>query len=334
MVCRPCSSPARSDRRLRREAHARPRRDHARGCGAVARTGPERSRHPRSHSSGRDVRLGKPADADARRGNDAGARGQSVMIPVVFLAWHWRRRAKLRTADRELCRRRLSAGRARSPGLWRTPARRYDDVRRARRGRRSQHREKRARKAGAGRSFDGRHGGPDAAPAVAGRLPRGRALLHVTRLRQSAGDFQKKFVADRLAPLDAGKTMADAAPGAANGVMAPEADPAGRALFIEGYAAVPERTYRAAVKCLVTFDERANLPHIKVPVLCLAAEHDRNAAVASRGENGSQDSRRLLLLHRRPRPHAEPRGAGCLRCRDLQLPRSCASRPRPDSLGA
>ena len=27
----------------------------------------------------------------------------------------------------------------------------------------------------------------------------------------------------------------------------------------------------------MTFDERANLRHIKVPVLCLAAEHDRNA---------------------------------------------------------
>jgi 3-oxoadipate enol-lactonase len=92
-----------------------------------------------------------------------------------------------------------------------------------------------------------------------------------------AGDFQKKFVADRLAPLDAGKTMADAAPGAADNVMAPNADPAGRALFIEQYAAVPEATYRAAVKCLVTFDERANLANIKIPVLCLAAELDRNA---------------------------------------------------------
>jgi pimeloyl-ACP methyl ester carboxylesterase len=92
-----------------------------------------------------------------------------------------------------------------------------------------------------------------------------------------AGDFQKKFVADRLAPLDAGKTMADAAPGAADNVMAPNADPAGRALFIEQYALVPEATYRAAVKCLVTFDERKNLSGIKVPVLCLAAEHDRNA---------------------------------------------------------
>jgi pimeloyl-ACP methyl ester carboxylesterase len=91
------------------------------------------------------------------------------------------------------------------------------------------------------------------------------------------GDFQKKFVADRLAPLDAGKTMADAAPGAADNIMAPNADPAGRALFIEQYAAVPEATYRAAVQCLVTFDERANQAAIKVPVLCLAAENDRNA---------------------------------------------------------
>ena len=92
-----------------------------------------------------------------------------------------------------------------------------------------------------------------------------------------AGDFQKKFVADRLAPLEAGRTMADIAPEAAAGMMGPNADPAGRALFIEQYALTPEATYRAAVQCLVTFDERANLAAIKVPVLCLAAEHDRNA---------------------------------------------------------
>src|SRR5947207_15997278 len=67
-----------------------------------------------------------------------------------------------------------------------------------------------------------------------------------------AGDFQKKFVADRLAPLDAGRTMADAAPDAADNVMGPNPDPAGRALFIEQYAAVPAATYPAAVKCLVT----------------------------------------------------------------------------------
>jgi 3-oxoadipate enol-lactonase len=92
-----------------------------------------------------------------------------------------------------------------------------------------------------------------------------------------AGDFQKKFVADRLTPLDEDYTMATLAPEAADDIMGPNADPAGRALFIENFAAVPEGTYRAAVKCLVTFDERANLGAIKIPVLCLAAELDRNA---------------------------------------------------------
>jgi len=92
-----------------------------------------------------------------------------------------------------------------------------------------------------------------------------------------AGDFQKQFVADRLAPLDAGRTMGEIAPDAAAGMMGPNPDPAGRGLFIQEYAKVAESTYRAAVRCLVTFDERANLGAIKVPVLCLAAEYDRNA---------------------------------------------------------
>ena len=92
-----------------------------------------------------------------------------------------------------------------------------------------------------------------------------------------AGDFQKQFVADRLSPLDAGQSMAEIAPEAADDIMGPDPHPAGRALYIEQYGAVPAATYRAAVKCLVTFDERANLPAIKCPVLCLAAEHDRNA---------------------------------------------------------
>ena len=39
-------------------------------------------------------------------------------------------------------------------------------------------------------------------------------------------------------------------------------------------------TYRAAVRCLVGFDERANLPKIAVPVLCLAGENDPNAPAA------------------------------------------------------
>ena len=66
--------------------------------------------------------------------------------------------------------------------------------------------------AGAGRPFDGRHGRADGAAPPARWLCRCRAGLHQPGLRQSDGEFQTKFVADRLAPLDAGKTMADLAP--------------------------------------------------------------------------------------------------------------------------
>jgi 3-oxoadipate enol-lactonase len=95
-----------------------------------------------------------------------------------------------------------------------------------------------------------------------------------------SGDFQRKFVADRVGPLEAGRTMADLAPELAAQVMGPHGDAAGRALFESTMAAISERTYRAAVRCLVTFDERANLGRIQVPVLCLAGEQDRNAPAA------------------------------------------------------
>jgi 3-oxoadipate enol-lactonase len=92
-----------------------------------------------------------------------------------------------------------------------------------------------------------------------------------------AGDFQKKFVAARLGPLDAGATMPALAASMVDGLMGPTPDPTGRAFAIEIMSATPVTTYRAAVQCLVAFDERANLSHIRVPILCLAGEHDRTA---------------------------------------------------------
>ena len=92
-----------------------------------------------------------------------------------------------------------------------------------------------------------------------------------------SGDFQKKFVADRLAPLDARKMMADIAPESVAQLMGPGADAQNRALLIEEMGKVSPRTYRAAVTCLVDFDERANLRQIQVPVLCIVGELDRNA---------------------------------------------------------
>jgi pimeloyl-ACP methyl ester carboxylesterase len=91
------------------------------------------------------------------------------------------------------------------------------------------------------------------------------------------GEFQRKFVADRLGPLDAGSSLAELATGIIDDILGPESDPEGRAVAIASMAAVPSDTYRAAVRCIIGFDERTNLARIGVPVLCLSGQNDRNA---------------------------------------------------------
>jgi len=103
---------------------------------------------------------------------------------------------------------------------------------------------------------------------------------------QQDGDFQKQFVAQRLAPLDAGQTMADVANRLITSMVAPLAlppdavlaqYPAGLALAHACMSAVPPSTYRASLNALVKFEQRAALPTINVPTLCLAGEHDKTA---------------------------------------------------------
>ncbi len=91
------------------------------------------------------------------------------------------------------------------------------------------------------------------------------------------GEFQKKFVEARLAPLADGGTMADLAQELVENMMSADADANGRQLAFDCMADVASATYRAAVECIVTFEQRANLPHIKVPTLVLAGETDTNA---------------------------------------------------------
>jgi pimeloyl-ACP methyl ester carboxylesterase len=96
------------------------------------------------------------------------------------------------------------------------------------------------------------------------------------------GDFQKQFLAQRLAPLEAGKSMGDIADKLIPSMAAPGGDqsnliPARLKSAHQSMSAVPPNTYRAALHALVQFEQRAALPTITVPVLCLAAEHDRTA---------------------------------------------------------
>ncbi|HEY7552489.1 MAG TPA: alpha/beta fold hydrolase [Hyphomicrobiaceae bacterium] len=89
------------------------------------------------------------------------------------------------------------------------------------------------------------------------------------------GTFQREFVKARLAPLDAGQSMAEMAAEVAPRLVGSraEAEPAAVRLMSE----VPEPTFRAAVACLVTFNRRAEAGRIGVPTLLIAGEEDTNA---------------------------------------------------------
>jgi len=94
------------------------------------------------------------------------------------------------------------------------------------------------------------------------------------------GDWQATFVAERTAPLDAGKTMAELAEVLVPQMIGPGSLPEGVKLATHCMAQVHPSTYRRAVQALMGFDRRASLAAIHVPTLLIAGEHDRNAPPA------------------------------------------------------
>jgi 3-oxoadipate enol-lactonase len=94
------------------------------------------------------------------------------------------------------------------------------------------------------------------------------------------GDWQREFIAQRTAPLDAGRSMADLADLLVPQMVGPGCLPEGVKLATHCMSLVPPATYRRALEALVTFDRRANLPRIEVPTLLVAGEYDRNAPPA------------------------------------------------------
>lgn len=95
-----------------------------------------------------------------------------------------------------------------------------------------------------------------------------------------AGDWQRRFLAERLRPLDEGKTPADIAAELIAGMVGEGADPRGLERALACMSSVPAATYRAALHCLVTFDRRGSLAAIRCPTLALAGERDRVASPA------------------------------------------------------
>jgi len=93
-----------------------------------------------------------------------------------------------------------------------------------------------------------------------------------------SGDFQSRFLAERLAPLEAGQSLADIAQRLIPAMAGPAAHPQGLALARACMGSVTPAGYRAALHALVQFEQRAALPTVTVPTLCVAGEHDRTAA--------------------------------------------------------
>ena len=90
--------------------------------------------------------------------------------------------------------------------------------------------------------------------------------------------WQKEFVSQRTAPLEAGKTMAELAQTLVPQMIGPGALPEGVQLATHCMAEVSPSTYRRALEALVTFDRGANLANIAVPTLLVAGEFDKSAS--------------------------------------------------------
>src|SRR3954452_17280785 len=76
------------------------------------------------------------------------------------------------------------------------------------------------------------------------------------------GDWQRSFIAQRTAPLDAGKSMAELAETLVPQMIGPGSLPEGVKLATHCMSLVSPATYRRALEALVTFDRRASLPEI------------------------------------------------------------------------
>jgi 3-oxoadipate enol-lactonase len=96
----------------------------------------------------------------------------------------------------------------------------------------------------------------------------------------AGGDWQQEFLADRLRPLDEGKTPADIAPAMVRSIVGDDPDPRGVERAIACMSAVRPATYRAALHAIVGFDRRESLGAIRCPTLALAGGLDRVAPPA------------------------------------------------------
>lgn len=91
------------------------------------------------------------------------------------------------------------------------------------------------------------------------------------------GDWQKDFVRQRVAPLDAGQSIPEYTPQMLRSMMAAGAHGSDIDLLITTVAGMREETFRAAIAAIAGYEGRSTLPTISVPTLCIAGKFDATA---------------------------------------------------------
>lgn len=89
--------------------------------------------------------------------------------------------------------------------------------------------------------------------------------------------FAEAFLRARLGPLEGGRSMAEAADDLLDGMFDLDVDPSARERAAAALAAIPAAVYRDTVRCLTTFDRRADLGRIAVPTLLIVGARDQAA---------------------------------------------------------
>jgi pimeloyl-ACP methyl ester carboxylesterase len=109
------------------------------------------------------------------------------------------------------------------------------------------------------------------------------ALCFTSAAFAAGTDFARAFVAARIGPLDAGKSMYEIAKDVMPAQRGRISDAEGLALAEHTMAAIPPATYRKAVQLVTTFDRRADLEKIAVPALLVAGSDDLTAPAQMMG---------------------------------------------------
>ena len=91
----------------------------------------------------------------------------------------------------------------------------------------------------------------------------------------SSGAHQQAFLNQRLGALRQGATLAEVAAQVVPPMLGPGSDPALVDQAVALMARIPPASYEAALRALVQFDQRSQLPHIRMPTLVLAGSHDK-----------------------------------------------------------